>query len=143
MREITVATVQMAPKLPEVGVNLERKGKRVEDECRDQMVDSIVFPELITTGHECGVRFAYMAEQVPRNIVDRMAEWVASLGVYVALGLARWHAASLCRCGGRLRLCQLGAATRDALARLCAHARHGELPVGGARRTPDAAPTVT
>jgi len=80
MREITVATVQTAPKLAEVGVNLERMGKWVENVCRDQMVDSIVFPELITTGRQCGVRFADVAKQVPRSIVDRTAEWVASLG---------------------------------------------------------------
>ena len=86
MREITVATVQMAPKLAQVDANLERMGKWVEDICRDHKVDLIVFPELVTTGYECGVRFADLAERVPGNAVDYMAKRAADFGVHLAFG---------------------------------------------------------
>jgi len=87
MRQITVATVQMAPRLAEPEVNLERMGKWVEDICRDQKVDLIVFPELVTTGYECGVRFADLAEQVPGHMVNYMAKRATDFQVHLAFGL--------------------------------------------------------
>ncbi|MGQ9493735.1 MAG: carbon-nitrogen hydrolase family protein [Anaerolineae bacterium] len=87
MRQITVAAVQMAPKLADVEANLERMGKWVEDICREQKVDLIVFPELVSTGYECGVRFADLAEQVPGHIVNYMAEQAADFRVHLAFGL--------------------------------------------------------
>jgi predicted amidohydrolase len=87
MRQITVATVQMAPKLNEVEANLERMGKWVEDICRDQKVDVIVFPELMTTGYECGVRFADLAEQVPGHQVNYLAKRASDFRVHIAFGL--------------------------------------------------------
>jgi len=87
MKQITVATVQMAPKLTETEANLERMGKWVEDICRDQKVDLIVFPELVTTGYECGLRFAELAEHVPGRTVDYMAERAADFEVHLAFGL--------------------------------------------------------
>jgi predicted amidohydrolase len=91
MRQITVATVQMAPRLNEVEANLERMGKCVEDTCRDQKVDLIVFPELVTTGYECGVRFTDLAENVPGHIVNYMAKRAADFRVHLAFGLAEKH----------------------------------------------------
>ena len=88
MRQITVATVQMAPKPTEVEANLERMGKWVEEICRDQKVDLIVFPELVTTGYECGVRFADLAEWVPGHIVGYMAKRASDFRVHLAFGLA-------------------------------------------------------
>jgi len=87
MREITVATVQMAPQLANVEANLERMGKWVDDICRDHKVDLIAFPELVTTGYECGVRFADLAEQVPGHMVNHMAQRAADYGVHLAFGL--------------------------------------------------------
>lgn len=87
MRQITVATVQMAPKLTEVEANLERMGKWVEDICRDQKVDLIIFPELVTTGYECGVRFADLADRVPGHIVNYMGKRAADFSVHLAFGL--------------------------------------------------------
>jgi len=87
MRQITVATIQMAPRLAEVEANLERMGKWVEDVCRDQKVDLIVFPELVTTGYECGVRFADLADQVPGHVVNYMAKRAADFRVHLAFGL--------------------------------------------------------
>ena len=91
MRQITVATVQMAPRLNEVQANLERMGKCVEDTCRDQKVDLIVFPELITTGYECGVRFTDLAENVPGHIINYMAKRAADFRVHLAFGLVEKH----------------------------------------------------
>ncbi len=87
MRQITVVTVQMNPSLGEVEDNLGRMGKCVEDICRDQKVDLIVFPELVTTGYECGVRFTDLAEMVPGHIVNYMAKRAADFRVHLAFGL--------------------------------------------------------
>jgi len=87
MRQITVATVQMTPILAEPRANLERMGKWVEDICREQKVDLIVFPELVTTGYECGVRFAELAEHIPGPAVNYMAERAADFQVHLAFGL--------------------------------------------------------
>lgn len=91
MRQVTIATVQMTPKLAETEANLERMGQYVEDICRDQKVDLIVFPELITTGYECGVRFTDLAEVVPGQIVEHMAQRAADYHVHLAFGLAEKH----------------------------------------------------
>jgi omega-amidase len=88
MRQITVATVQMSPTLNEVEANIERMGRWVEDICRDQKVDVIVFPELATTGYECGVRFADLAERVPGHVVNYLAKRAADFNVHLAFGLA-------------------------------------------------------
>ena len=88
MRQITVATVQMTPVLSDVDANIERMGKWVEDICREQKVDVIVFPELVTSGYECGVRFADLAERVPGHVVDYMSKRAADFGVHLAFGLA-------------------------------------------------------
>jgi predicted amidohydrolase len=87
MRQITVAMVQMAPRLADPEANLERMGKWVEDICRDQKVDLIVFPELVTTGYECGVRFADLAEQIPGHMVNYMAKRASDFSVHLAFGL--------------------------------------------------------
>ncbi len=87
MRQITVVTVQMAPQLGEVEANLERMGKWVEDICTQQKVDLIVFPELATTGYECGVRFADLAEQVPGHVVNYLGERAADFRVHLAFGI--------------------------------------------------------
>jgi predicted amidohydrolase len=81
----------MAPRLAELEANLERMGKYVEDICRDQKVDLIVFPELVTTGYECGVRFTDLAENVPGHIVNYMAKRAADFRVHLAFGLVEKH----------------------------------------------------
>ena len=63
MREVTVAVVQMYPRLNEVEENLAHMSDFIEKICAEQNVDLIVFPELITTGYECGVRFTDLAER--------------------------------------------------------------------------------
>jgi len=87
MREITVAVVQMQPKLYEVGDNLIRMTEFVENICLEQQVDLIVFPELITTGYECGVQFTDLAERVPGPTVNLIAERAADYHTHVIFGM--------------------------------------------------------
>ena len=87
MRQVTVAVVQMAPRLGEPEANLQRMASWAEDICRDQKTDLIVFPELATTGYECGVRFAELAELTSGPGVSHMAELARDLGVHIVLGM--------------------------------------------------------
>ncbi|UCC87345.1 MAG: carbon-nitrogen hydrolase family protein [Anaerolineales bacterium] len=88
MREITVAAVQMKPKLYEMGDNLTRMTDFVEKICLQQRVDLIVFPELITTGYECGVRFTDLAEKAPGHTVNLMAQQAAEFNTHIVFGMA-------------------------------------------------------
>lgn len=87
MREVTVATVQMKPKLGEPEDNLEKMSDLVAKVAGQQKVDLIVFPELITTGYECGVRFTDLAQRVPGVSVNVMAQRAQEFGVHIAFGL--------------------------------------------------------
>ena len=64
MREIYIAIAQFHPRLNEPQKNLERMGDIIDHIGAAQKVDLIVFPELATTGYECGVKFAEFAEQL-------------------------------------------------------------------------------
>ena len=88
MREITVAVVQMQPRLNEVGDNLIRMADFVEKICLEQQVDLIVFPELITTGYECGVRFTDLAEKISGHTANLVAQRAAEFSTYIAYGMA-------------------------------------------------------
>jgi predicted amidohydrolase len=46
-----------------------------------------VFPELITSGYELGVRFTELAQRVPGPAINLMAQRAADAGVYIAFGL--------------------------------------------------------
>jgi predicted amidohydrolase len=52
-----------------------------------QRTDLIVFPELITTGYECGVSFTDFAQRVPGPTVNLIAQRASEYGVHVALGM--------------------------------------------------------
>jgi predicted amidohydrolase len=88
MREITVATVQMKPELGNAENNLVKMSDFVSKITSQQKVDLIVFPELITSGYELGVRFTELAQRVPGPAINLMAQRAADAGVYVAFGLA-------------------------------------------------------
>jgi predicted amidohydrolase len=88
MREITVATVQMKPALGEPEDNLVKMSDFVSKIASQQKVDLIVFPELVTSGYELGVRFTELAQRVPGPTVNLMAQRAAEFGVYIAFGLA-------------------------------------------------------
>jgi predicted amidohydrolase len=88
MREITIAVVQMQPKLGEVSDNLGRMCEFVERVCLEQPVDLVVFPELVTTGYECGVRFTELAERVPGHAVNLLAQRASEFNTHILFGLA-------------------------------------------------------
>jgi predicted amidohydrolase len=88
MREISVAAVQMQPKLAEQADNLMRMGEWLDQVCRAQRVDLVIFPELITTGYECGVQFTELAERVPGPNVNVIAQRAADYGTHVLFGMA-------------------------------------------------------
>ncbi|MEO8611600.1 MAG: carbon-nitrogen hydrolase family protein [Chloroflexota bacterium] len=87
MREITVATVQMRPKLGEAEENLVKMTETVSKIASQQKVDLIVFPELITSGNELGVRFTELAQRVPGPTINLMAQRANEYGVYIAFGM--------------------------------------------------------
>ena len=87
MREVTVATVQMKPKLGETEENLVKMSELVAKIAGQQKVDLIVFPELITSGYECGVRFTDLAQRVPGPTVNLIAQRAQEFGVHIAFGL--------------------------------------------------------
>jgi predicted amidohydrolase len=88
MRQITVATIQMQPQLGDVAGNLERMSDAIAQVCSQQPVDLIVFPELSTTGYECGVRFTELAERVPGSTVNLLARRAEEFDVHIAFGMA-------------------------------------------------------
>jgi len=98
MREVTVATVQMRPKLGEAEENLVKMSETVAKIASQQKVDLIVFPELITSGYELGVRFTELAQRVPGPTtelaqrvpgptINLLAQRANEYGVYIAFGM--------------------------------------------------------
>ncbi|MCS6774577.1 MAG: carbon-nitrogen hydrolase family protein, partial [Thermoflexales bacterium] len=88
MREITVAVVQMNTALAEPETNVAKMSDFVRKITAEQKVDLIVFPELATTGYECGVRFTQLAQRVPGPSVNVLAQRANEQGVHVAFGMA-------------------------------------------------------
>ncbi|RME45388.1 MAG: carbon-nitrogen hydrolase family protein [Chloroflexi bacterium] len=88
MREVTVAVVQMQPHLADVQTNLERMSDFVEQICLRHKTDLIVFPELITTGYECGVKFTELAERDSGPIVNFISQRAAEFSTHIVFGMA-------------------------------------------------------
>jgi predicted amidohydrolase len=88
MREITVAIVQMKPHLGEPEENLVKMSEMIGKIASQQKVDLIVFPELITSGNELGVRFTEMAQRIPGPTVNLIAQRANDYGIFVAFGMA-------------------------------------------------------
>ena len=88
MPEFTVAVAQTRPILGDIAANLSQMAATVEQICREQRPDLIVFPELATTGVENGAGFNYMAERLPGghqfNILARKA---ADFNTHIVFGL--------------------------------------------------------
>jgi len=88
MPEFTVAVAQTNPILGDIAANLSQMASMVEQICREQHPDLIVFPELATTGVENGMGFNYMAERLPGghqfNILARKA---ADFNVHIVFGM--------------------------------------------------------
>lgn len=87
MHEVTIAVAQIAPKLGEVEENLARMGQWVENICLQQKTDLIIFPELATTGYECGVRFSDLAEAVPGHTTNYLAKRAGQYNTHVLFGM--------------------------------------------------------
>lgn len=87
MREITIAIVQMKPKLGEAEDNLVKMSEMISKIASQQKVDLIVFPELITSGNELGLRFTELAQRVPGPTVNLMAQRASEYGIFIAFGI--------------------------------------------------------
>jgi len=77
----------MHTELGQVADNLKRMTELVDTICRERPVDLIVFPELATTGFECGVRFTELAERIPGHTVNVLAQQASGYGVHIVFGL--------------------------------------------------------
>lgn len=88
MREINVAIVQTNPRLGDVEGNTYQMKRRIEEICGMEEVNLIVFPELCTTGYECGMGFTDLAETIPGETVNIIAKHAEEYAVYIAFGLA-------------------------------------------------------
>jgi predicted amidohydrolase len=87
MREVTVAVVQMSPRLGEAEDNLVKMSEMIARVAASQKVDLIVFPELVTSGNELGLRFTDLAQRVPGPTINMIAQRANEYGVYVAFGM--------------------------------------------------------
>jgi predicted amidohydrolase len=88
MRETTVAVAQMKPVLGQPEDNIVRMSEMIREIATQQHVDLIVFPELITTGAELGLRFTEVAQRIPGATVNLIAKRANEYGLYVAFGMA-------------------------------------------------------
>lgn len=88
MREVTVAVVQLKPRLGEPEENLVKMSEMISTIASQQKVDLIVFPELITSGNELGVRFTEIAQRVPGATVNLIAQRANDYGIFIAFGMA-------------------------------------------------------
>src|SRR5512143_1873347 len=88
MRELNVAVVQMAVKFNDVEGNLVAISEWIRKVATEQKVDLIVFPELITTGYECGMYFTDLAQRIPGPSVNVLAQRAADYNVHLLFGMA-------------------------------------------------------
>ena len=91
MREIFIAIAQFHPRLGEPTANLDRMGDIIDHICAAQKVNLIVFPELATTGYECGVKFTELAEQVPGFTIEALGMRAQKYETYIAFGMVVKH----------------------------------------------------
>ncbi|MDE3091274.1 MAG: carbon-nitrogen hydrolase family protein [Chloroflexota bacterium] len=91
MREAFIAIAQFHPRLGEPQANLDRMGEIIDHISAAQKVNLIVFPELATTGYECGVRFTELAEQVPGFTIETLAARAQRYETNLAFGMVVKH----------------------------------------------------
>lgn len=87
MREISIAIVQMNPLLGEPEENLVKMSEFISKIASKQKVDLIVFPELVTSGSELGLRFTEVAQRIPGPTVNLIAQRANDFGIYIAFGM--------------------------------------------------------
>ena len=89
MRQVTVALAQMSPLLNQVEQNLATMSRIVEEVCLREKVDIMVFPELCTTGYECGVHFSDLAERTEDLAVSTLSKRAIEYGTHIVFGFAQ------------------------------------------------------
>ena len=87
MRKVTIAAVQMKPQLGAMEDNLIAMSDWIKAIATKQKVDLILFPELATTGRECGVSFTDFAQRVPGPSANIIAQRASEQGVHIAFGM--------------------------------------------------------
>jgi predicted amidohydrolase len=78
----------MDTKLGEPEANLAKMSEFVRKVTSEQKVDIIVFPELATTGYECGVKFTQLTQRVPGPAANVMAQRANETATHIAFGIA-------------------------------------------------------
>ncbi|GAB1420254.1 nitrilase [Anaerolineales bacterium] len=87
MHEISIAVVQMKPQMGEPEDNLLKMSEWIAKIASRNQVDLIIFPELITSGKELGLRYTDMAQRVPGPTINIIAQRANDFGIYVAFGM--------------------------------------------------------
>ncbi|EPX75371.1 nitrilase [Schizosaccharomyces octosporus yFS286] len=84
---VRVCCVQMAPKVGDVKENTKRMSEFVDEILSKESVDMVVFPELATSGYECGDKFYHLAECVETSdSVQFMCKVAKQYGVHIVFG---------------------------------------------------------
>ncbi|MBI3537828.1 MAG: carbon-nitrogen hydrolase family protein [Chloroflexi bacterium] len=91
MREVYVAIVQFHPRLAEPIANIERMLQIIDNIAGAQRVNLIVFPELATTGYECGVKFTELAELIPGPTIEQLGARAERYQTHIAFGMVVKH----------------------------------------------------
>ncbi|WBW71865.1 mitochondrial omega-amidase [Schizosaccharomyces osmophilus] len=84
---VRVCCVQMAPEVGDVKGNVKRMSEYVDEVMSKEAVDMIVFPELVTSGYECGDMFIDLAEYVETSdTIHFMCKVAKKYAVHVVFG---------------------------------------------------------
>jgi predicted amidohydrolase len=86
--KIKVSAIQMEPKCCDPQYNIKKMADFVEQTVSDQLdTDLLVFPELITSGYECGDEFRKLAEIIPEGDSFKiMGSLAKKHGVHIIFG---------------------------------------------------------
>ena len=78
----------MQPLLCQTGANLEKMVAHIEKIMREKpQTNLIIFPELITSGYECGAEFQKLAEVAPNGeSMKKIGEYAQKYGVHIIYG---------------------------------------------------------
>lgn len=87
MREVNIAVVQMKPRLGDMEENLLKMSDMIARIASQQKIDLIVFPELVTTGAELGLRVTELAQRAPGATVNLIGKRANEYGVHIAFGM--------------------------------------------------------
>ncbi len=87
MKELTVAVVQLDTHLNEPDKNLAKMSDWIRKVTTEQKVDIIVFPELASTGSECGMRFVQLAQRVPGPTANVMSQRANETATHIVFGM--------------------------------------------------------